>query len=128
MKKYVLVIDDEADFTFLLKKNLEAAGDFDVTVCNDASKAVERARQLRPSLILLDIMMPAVGGEEIAVELKRQKDTKDIPVVFLTSLVREEEAAEGSHVIGGQMFVAKPVKIQELIAVIEKVTSGPPAR
>ena len=58
MKQYVMVVDDEQGFTFFLKKNLEAAGDYDVTVCNEGLKAVERARQLRPQVILLDIMMP----------------------------------------------------------------------
>ena len=123
MKKRILIVDDEADFTFLMKKNLEAAGGYEVVVCNQARSAVPQARELRPHLVLLDIMMPEMPGEEIAFALKNQRETKDTPVVFLTALVKPEEAANASHMIGQQIFVAKPVKIQELIKVIEQVTA-----
>lgn len=122
MKKYILVVDDEVDFTFFLKKNLEATGKYDVVVCNEAAQAIQRAKQLRPNLILLDIMMPGTPGEEIATELKTHTETKAIPVIFLTALVRQEETADKSHKIGGQYFVAKPVKIDELVKMIEKVS------
>ncbi len=123
MKTYVLIVDDEVDFTFFVKKNLEATGQFDVTVCNDATQAVARAKQLRPSLILLDIMMPGIPGEEIATVLQQQPETKAIPIIFLTALVREEETTEKAHMIGGHRFIAKPVKIDELVKMIRKVAA-----
>lgn len=125
MKKYLFIIDDEKDFTFFIKKNLEATGQFDVTICNDATIAVERARQLRPTAILLDIMMPGIGGEDLATQLAAHAETKKIPVIFLTALVKAEETAGHANVIGGHRFVAKPVKIQELIGVINQVAGGP---
>ena len=124
MKQYLLVIDDEKDFTFFVKKNLEASGEFDVTVCNEATQAIERARQQRPHLILLDIMMPGMGGEEIATALEQYPETKQIPVIFLTALVKEEETKQQAHMIGGHHFVAKPVKINELIKVLNDVSEG----
>jgi len=124
MKKYLFIIDDEKDFTFFIKKNLEATGQFDVTICNDATIAVERARQLRPTAILLDIMMPGIGGEDLATQLAAHAETKKIPVIFLTALVKAEETAGHGNVIGGHRFVAKPGKIQELIGVINQV-AGP---
>ncbi len=128
MKTDVLVVDDEQDFTFFVKKNLEASGRFEVSVCTDATKAVERARQLRPHVILLDIMMPGIAGEELAVQLQAHQETKHVPVVFLTALVREDEAPTGgSHEIGGHTFVAKPVKIQELMRVLDEATSKRPS-
>ncbi len=122
MKTYLLVIDDETDFTFFVKKNLEATGTFDVSVCDDATQAIERARQQRPNLILLDIMMPGMGGEEIATALQQHPETKQIPIVFLTALVKEEETTQQAHMIGGHPFVAKPVKINELIKVLNAVS------
>lgn len=126
IKTSVLVVDDETSFTFFVKKNLEASGRYDVAVCNEAAKAVERARQLRPNLILLDVMMPGMPGEEIAVKLKEFQETKSIPVVFLTALVKADEAgANPQHEIGGRTFVAKPVKMQELMRVIDAVAAAP---
>jgi CheY-like chemotaxis protein len=124
MKQYVLVVDDEKGFTFFLKKNLEAAGDYDVTICNEADKALERARQLRPNVILLDLMMPEISGEQIATALQEYPETKNIPVIFLTALVKSEETSEAAHMIGGHRFAAKPVKIDELVALLKQVTGS----
>lgn len=126
LKTSVLIVDDEVSFTFFVKKNLEASGRYDVAVCNEAAKAVERARALRPNLILLDVMMPGTPGEEIAVQLKQYPETKSTPVVFLTALVKAEETStDPAHEIGGHKFVAKPVKMQELMKVIDEVVASP---
>jgi len=125
MKQRILVIDDEADFTHFLKKNLEATGQYEVLVCNDGAKGLQEARQAKPAAILLDVMMPGMPGEEVLAQLKSQKETAAIPVVFLTALVRPDEAAQSSNVIGGHRFIAKPVKITELTAMLRAVTGAP---
>lgn len=126
LKTSILIVDDETSFTFFVKKNLEATGRYDVSVCNEAPKAVERARTLRPHIILLDVMMPGMPGEEIAVLLKQHAETKTIPVVFLTALVKAEEtSANPKHEIGGHKFIAKPVKTPELMQVIDAVVAAP---
>jgi DNA-binding response OmpR family regulator len=124
MTQRILVIDDETDFTHFLKKNLEATGQYEVLVCNDATKAVQEAKAQRPVVILLDLMMPDMPGEEVVTALKEQKDTASIPVVFLTALVRPNEAAQASNMIGGHRFLAKPVKINELTAMLRAVTGA----
>ena len=121
MKK-VLVIDDEENFCYFVKKNLEAAGNFEVSVCNDSREAMKEVREVRPDVILLDILMPRKDGTAIAIELKESKDTKDIPFVFLTALVSEQETEKHENVIGETHFVSKPVKIEELISIINKLT------
>ncbi len=123
MKTCILIIDDEVDFTFFVKKNLEATGKFDVLVANDGAQGIQRARQLRPNAILLDVMMSGMPGAEVATELQKYDETKKIPVIFLTALVREAETAKQSHEIGGHLFVAKPVKIDELVKTIAKMTA-----
>jgi len=127
MTQVILVIDDEADFTFFVKKNLEATGQYQVVVCNDGAQGVQRARQHRPDAILLDVMMPGMPGEEVVNELKKHKETERIPVVFLTALVRPDETAQSSNLIGGHRFIAKPVKISELTALLRSVTAAPRA-
>lgn len=116
----VLVIDDEQDFAFFVKKNLESHGKFEVSVCDKASRALERVKTFKPDVVLLDMMMPERSGEEIAADLREEEETESVPIVFLTALVREEETSTNEHVIGGHFFVSKPVKIDELIAVIRR--------
>ncbi len=116
----VLVIDDEQDFGFFLKQNLESAGDYQVTVCSDAKEGLRIARAMHPDVALIDIMMPQLTGEEIVIELKNDPNAQDIQVIFLTAMVQEQEAKDRNNLIGGEYFVAKPVRINELIATMEK--------
>jgi len=64
--------------------------------------------------------MPDLMGSEVAAQMKEDDDTKDIPVVFLTAVVGKEEVVQRGGVIGGHLFVAKPVDIKQLIEVIDE--------
>ena len=119
MMKKILIVDDEADFCFFIKQNLEASGDFKVLVCSDSAVAVSRVKEHHPDLILLDVLMPGKSGPEIAEELKGSQETQAIPLVFLTAVVTGEETADRKNRVGGQYMIAKPVQIKELIRVIE---------
>lgn len=119
--KRILVVDDEKDFCFFLKKNLEAAGSFDVTICHNGPTALSLAENIRPDLVLLDILMPGMDGPEVARQLKENPVTKGIPVVFLTAVVKEDEA-KSKDTIGGWRYIAKPVKIKELVEMINSLT------
>ena len=85
MVKTILVVDDYADFARLLEGRLKAEG-FAAHVVTDGTTVVEKARTLKPDLIILDIMMPDVGGTEVHLELMKDPVTRDIPVIFLTGL------------------------------------------
>ncbi|MDD5347947.1 MAG: response regulator [Candidatus Omnitrophica bacterium] len=122
MKKTVMVIDDEPDFCFFLKQNLEAAGDFGVVTISDAVRAVSQIRSVKPDIVLLDVMMPGVSGPDIAQELKNDVQTKNIPVVFLTAIVEEEQVKQKQNLIGGWLYISKPVKIDELVALVHDLT------
>jgi CheY-like chemotaxis protein len=119
--KRILIIDDEKDFCYFLKRNLEAYGTFDIAICCDSVNAIEEVKKLQPDLILIDILMPKITGSEIAAELIENKNTKDIPFIFLTAIVKEEETETRKNIIGGQYFVAKPVKIDGLIKIINQL-------
>jgi CheY-like chemotaxis protein len=119
MAKKILIIDDEVEFTRLVKINLEATGNYDVVAENDSNKALDVAKEFQPNLILLDIIMPGLGGAELAFQLHNNKTTSKIPIVFLTAIATKEET-KNTNVIGGFPFLAKPVSTKDLIACIEK--------
>lgn len=117
--KYILLIDDEEDFCYLTKMNLEAEGEFKVTISSNSDEAIELVRKLKPDLILMDILMPGISGPEIAKMLRDDLLTATIPIVFLTAIVTKEDTQSG-NVISGWPFVPKPVKIKELVKVINE--------
>ncbi len=123
MKKKILMIDDEVDFCYFTKKNLEKTKEFDVAVENSAEKGIKTAIELKPDLILLDIIMPELDGSEVAFRLVNDARTKDIPIVFLTCLAEEKDLNEfdGLKLIGGRRFVSKPCQTSELIKIIKEV-------
>lgn len=118
--KKVLVVDDEAGFARLLKLNLEATGKFEVQTENKGSQALDAARSFRPDLILLDIIMPDMDGSEVANRLKNDPVTSNIPVLFLTALVKNKEVATTSGSIGGHIFLAKPITTDDLVKSIDQ--------
>ena len=121
-KKKVLLIDDEEDFCFFVKSNLEKSGEFEVAYVTDAHEGINAARKNQPDLILLDILMPKMGGSEVAEVLSVDPQTKGIPFIFLTAVVTEAEIGLGAlKKIGGQDFIAKPVDTKKLIGCIKTV-------
>ena len=121
VKKKILVIDDEKEFTDLIKMSLGARKKYEVRAENKSANALDTVREFKPDLILLDIMMPDdISGDEVARRIRDDEEFKNIPIVFLTAVLTEKEVAERDNVIGGYSFMAKPIKIKELIEHIEK--------
>lgn len=120
VKKKILVVDDEAGMTRMLKRNLESTGRYEVRTENSGAAALAAARDFRPEFILLDVMMPGMDGGEVAAQLKEDKTLDKIPVVFLTAIVKQEETMPTGSTIGGCEYLAKPVKLEDLVACIEK--------
>ncbi len=118
--KRILIIDDEERFTEVLKLNLEATGKYKVRTENKGSLGLVAAKQFKPDLVLLDLIMPDMGGGEVSCQLKIDKDTNTIPIVYLTAVMTKEEVEARGGGVSGLQVVAKPVGIGELIDVIEK--------
>jgi CheY-like chemotaxis protein len=118
--KRVLIIDDEQDFCYFVKKNLESSGDFEVNICDEGAKGVAFIKQLRPDLVLLDIVMPGINGTDIAAQMREDKDMKDIPFAFLTAIIKQDEVKQNNGYIAGETIIAKPVETQELARTINK--------
>jgi CheY-like chemotaxis protein len=118
-KKKILVFDDLVGMTHMLKRNLESTNRYIVRTENIGKNAVAVVREFQPDLILLDIMMPEISGDEIAAQIKQDRMMSHIPIVFLSSIIKKEEAQSVGGNIGGLTFLAKPVKLDELITCIE---------
>ena len=121
MKKRILVVDDEPALTRMVKLNLERTGNYEVRAENQGSMAIQAAREFKPDLILLDVMMPDMSGDEVSAQMKEDEELSNIKYVFMTAIVTKDETETMGSNIGGNEFLAKPVKTDELIATIERV-------
>lgn len=119
-KKRILIVDDEKDTATVLGMFIEKIGQYEVHLETDGSQAYAAAKQFKPDLLLLDIMMPGVDGGEVASQIKADADTKDIPIVFVSGAITKDEAREQGSTLGGYPVLAKPVRKKELIKVLEK--------
>lgn len=121
-KKKILLIDDEEDFCFFVKKNLEQTREFEVITTTSGEEGIKLARLKKPDLVLLDILMPKVTGPDVVEVLLNDQKTKNIPVIFLTAMVTQREiGVESMKNIGGRDFIAKPVDTERLLNSIKMV-------
>ena len=121
-KKKILVVDDETSITRTVKVNLEKFGKYVVRTENKGADALPAARQFKPDIIFLDVMMPDMDGGEVDALLQADPTLKNIPVVFLTAIVTKEETGKDTAVKGGEKFMAKPVNLEALVKCIEENT------
>jgi CheY-like chemotaxis protein len=120
-KKKILLIDDEEDFCFFVKLNLEQTGKYEFMTATTGSQGLIMASEDPPDLILLDIIMPEMSGGQVAELLLENPKTKDIPVLFITAIASRSEVQSHEGVIGGRRFIAKPVTPLELMAKIDPI-------
>jgi DNA-binding response OmpR family regulator len=118
----ILVIDDESEITQIVEAFLSNAG-YEVATENSSVMGIELAKQFRPDLILLDIMMPNMDGYEICDELKKSKETATVPVIFLTGKDSRDDKGR-SFQVGGDMFVKKPFSCERLLEIITIVLAS----
>jgi CheY-like chemotaxis protein len=108
-KKRIFIVDDEAGFTRLLKLTLEKTGNFQVLEENDGTNAWLQARDFKPDIIFLDIVMPKIDGGEVAQQIRSDPMLAHVPIIFLTAIVSRSETKKD---IGGFPFLAKPVSLE----------------
>jgi len=119
-KKRILLVDDEKSFTTLLKMNLEETGNYEVRVENWAEDAQAAAKDFKPDLVLLDIIMPRMPGGNVAAQFDADPELKSTPIVFLTAAVRRHQVEEHEGIISDRPCIAKPASIETVITMIEK--------
>jgi len=125
--KKILIVDDEKKLRELLDLRLSAES-FTVIEAADGEEGVAVARKHSPDLILMNVMMPKMDGGEAVKELQQDPATKDIPVIFLTSMITKEEETNQAFGIGldtkRHRFIAKPFETPALIAKIHKALNA----
>ena len=115
--KRVFIVDDESGFTRLLKLTLEKSGRYVVREENDGTQAWLAAREFKPDIVFLDVVMPKIDGGDVAQQIRSDPSLAHVPIIFLTAIV---SAKEGGHEIGGFPFLAKPVSLEALVQCIEE--------
>ena len=126
-KKRILIVDDEVGAARLLKASLEGTNRYEVSVINWPEDALSAARQFKPDLVLLDIIMPRLPGGNVAAQFAEDSDLKRTPIVFLTAAVRRRgprSVEEHAGVICDHPCLAKPASVQEIIQCIEAHLPG----
>lgn len=109
----VLVVDDEPDITGLVAYHLAKAG-YRVTTAANGTEALKAARDERPDLVVLDLMLPGPSGYAVLAELRRRAETKDVGVILLTARREEHDRIKGLS-LGADDYLAKPFSPQELV-------------
>ncbi len=119
-KQQILVVDDERDLCEILQFNLSAAG-YEVDMAASAAEALDKGLS-HYDLLLLDVMMPGMSGFDLASQLRQDKETAEIPIIFLTALGSEEDTLHGFD-LGADDYIAKPFSIKEVLARVKAVLS-----
>jgi twitching motility two-component system response regulator PilH len=114
--KKILVVDDSPTERHVLNDMLTKAG-YEVVACDNGDDAITKAKQIRPDLILMDVVMPGLNGFQATRAISRDADTKNIPIVLCTSKSGETDKIWGMRQ-GARDYLVKPVDQAELLAKI----------
>ncbi|MCQ9206373.1 MAG: response regulator [Omnitrophica bacterium] len=122
MKKKILIVDDEEDFLNTTGPILKNAG-YEIIQSSNGKDAANLARKHRPDLILLDINMPGIDGSRTTDILKNDDSTRNIPIIYLSGLLKEAEIEDG-HITGSKVgdvhFISKSQTPKKLLEAIKK--------
>ena len=122
MPRKILAVDDEKHICRLVQVNLERQG-YEVVTANDGKEALEKVQTERPDLVVLDVMMPYMDGFEVLQTLRRNPETRDIPVIMLTAKAQDADVFKGWQ-SGVDCYLTKPFNPMELIAFVKRIFSS----
>ena len=118
--KNILIVEDERDVIDLLTLNLRRAGGFSLSTATDGVTGLQKAREEKPALIILDLMLPGISGLELCKILKSESQTRDIPILMLTAKAEEIDRILGLE-FGADDYVTKPFSPREVILRIQAI-------
>jgi len=119
----VLVTDDDNAVQALLKEFLTREG-YEVLQAGSGMECIEIAKEQTPDLILLDVIMPEMGGGMAAHRLSENILTRNIPIIFLTSMISKEQEMVVDNEDGSYLFLSKPIEVDKLLKEMDKALSG----
>jgi len=119
MAKKIVLAEDEPQIARLTEFKLKKEG-YEVTWKENGEEALEAIKAEKPDLVLLDVMMPVMGGYEVLRRLKEDENLKSIPVVMLTSRAQERDVVKGID-LGAEDYITKPFHPAELLARVKRI-------
>jgi DNA-binding response OmpR family regulator len=122
----ILVVDDEADLVSVLRIGLEVEG-FEVIEASDGEEGLRLARECKPALILLDLMLPKLDGYKVCRSLKFDERYRALPILILSARSGEQDRRL-AHDMGADGFITKPYEMKDLIAKVRHKLGLPPGR
>ena len=117
----VLVIDDDPDALSLLKMRLEQTGRFSVFLAGGGEAGIDLARDIDPDVIVCDIYMPGMGGADVAAALSADDELRDVPLLFLSALVKPDDLRAHGGRIGGWPMASKEETIPSIVRRIDQL-------
>ncbi|MGA2666799.1 MAG: response regulator [Patescibacteria group bacterium] len=118
--KTLLLVDDDLTLREMYEERLKAEG-FTIVQASNGEEALAKAKEIKPAIILLDIMMPKVNGFDVLKSLKANPDLKEIPVIVLSALIQDVDRAEGKR-LGAADYIVKSETMPG--EVIEKIKAA----
>ena len=119
MKKEILIVDDEPNAVVPIQFLMEQQG-YRVMIAERGEDALDLIYQYKPDLVLLDIMLPGIDGYEVCEIVRLNSEYRNIKIIFLTALGREEQIARGL-ILGADAYITKPYSNAELVAKIKEI-------
>ncbi len=119
MPKKILAVDDERHIVRLVQVNLERAG-YTVVTAYDGKEALEKIASEQPDLVVLDVMMPYMDGFEVLQNLRKNPETRELPVIMLTAKAQDADVFRGWQ-SGVDCYLTKPFNPMELISFVKRI-------
>jgi DNA-binding response OmpR family regulator len=124
MTQKILIADDEPNIVISLEYLMKREG-YEVIVARDGQQALEAILRERPSLVLLDVMMPGKSGFDVCQEVRATAEVKDTPILMLTAKGRDTDIAKGMA-MGANAYMAKPFSTKEIAAKVRELLGRGP--
>ncbi len=116
---HILIVDDSPTDAYLVKNILEGEG-YQTTEASNGEEGIQKAKEIKPSLIIMDVVMPGLNGFQATRKITKAPDTSTIPVIIVSSKNMESDRAWGL-MQGAKEFLVKPVKQEELLDTVKKL-------
>ncbi|MDD4982168.1 MAG: response regulator [Candidatus Omnitrophota bacterium] len=122
IKKKILVVDDELDVQSIISFRLEING-YKVSVASDGQEGLDKIKAEKPNLVLLDLMLPKINGFEICRMIKFDDKFKDLPIIILSALDKEDDRKKAMEA-GADAYFLKPFDLEVLLEKINSLLTG----
>lgn len=121
--KTILLVDDDLTLREMYEERLKMEG-FTIVQASNGEEALSKAKDVKPNIILLDIMMPKINGFDVLKDLKANPELKDIPVIILTALIQDVDRVQGNKLGAADYIVKSETMPGEVIAKIRNAMQG----